>query len=213
MARYRRSAAFSHLSYRHARDADSRWPADSVSPPHCRYAIIMMERSSCQIEHSRPFTRQPGHDASSISRLASLACARGRHDSNSEIVAIDPAAPGFFPPTRHRNCASIGSVNQRLGNWLREMHPRSGSWPRASQDRTAFACPRAFMLFDGQLLADRTAAVFATHATAGLCGLACGRRRRSRRLAQQHVERLVGFLGEIDIKLAKFARLGNKVLI
>jgi hypothetical protein len=57
-----------------------------------------------------------------IPRFATLACARGRHDSNSEIVAIDPAAPGFFPPARHRNCATIGSVNQRLGNWLRDMH-------------------------------------------------------------------------------------------
>jgi hypothetical protein len=79
----------------------------------------MMERRSCQIEQAGPITRQPSHDASLIPRIPPLACERGRHHSNSEIVAIDPPAPGFFPPARHRNCASIGSVNQQLGDWLR----------------------------------------------------------------------------------------------
>jgi len=105
----------------------------------------MMERSSCQIEQSGPFARQPGHDASLIPRLATLACARGRHDSNSEIVAIDPAAPGFFPPARHRNSASIGSVNQRLGNWLREMRLRRDRGPPQKTARHPLA--RAHLCF------------------------------------------------------------------
>jgi hypothetical protein len=60
----------------------------------------MMQRPSCQIEQAGPITRQPSHDASLIPRLLRRACARGRHDSNSEIVAIDPATQKIFPAPR-----------------------------------------------------------------------------------------------------------------
>jgi hypothetical protein len=82
--------------------------------------------------------------------------------------------------------------------------------------------PARNMLSVGPLLADRNVRAHASSKPmaanrsppSGFYRLACFRgQRRSRRLAQQRVERPVRLLGEIDIKLAKLARLDNKVLI